>query len=60
MNQMQRWAAAGNGARGVLEAAVAAIRAGAPATLAVVVETEGSTYVYAGGMALFGGPAGQV
>ncbi len=60
MNQMQRWAAAGNGVRGVLEAAVAAIRAGAPATLALVVETEGSTYVYAGGMALFGGPAGQV
>ncbi|TKR31137.1 XshC-Cox1-family protein [Luteimonas gilva] len=53
-------AGAGNGARGVLEGVAAAIRAGARATLALVVETEGSTYVDAGGMALFGGPDGQV
>lgn len=49
-----------DGARGVLEAAAAAVRAGRPAVLAVVVGTEGSTYVGVGGMALFGGAGGQV
>lgn len=61
MNQMQSIRAGrGSGARGVLEGVAAAIRAGAPATLALVVETEGSTYVDVGGMALFGGSDGQV
>ncbi len=55
----RRQAGQADGARGVLQAALAAIRAGVPAVLAVVVETEGSTYVGAGGMALFGGPGGQ-
>ncbi len=48
-----------DGSRAVLEAATAAIRAGAAGVLALVVETEGSTYVCAGGMALFGGVDGQ-
>lgn len=48
-----------DGVRAVLEATTAAIRAGATGVLALVVETEGSTYVYAGGMALFGGVDGQ-
>lgn len=55
----RRQAGQADGARGVLEAVLAAIRADAPAVLALVVETEGSTYVGAGGMALFGGPDGQ-
>lgn len=48
-----------DGVRGVLEAAAAAIRADTAAVLALVIETEGSTYVSAGGMALFGGVDGQ-
>lgn len=48
-----------DGVRAVLEAAAAAIRADSAGVLALVVETEGSTYVYAGGMALFGGLDGQ-
>jgi len=55
----RRQAGQADGARGVLEAALAALRTDAPAVLALVVETEGSTYVGAGGMALFGGPGGQ-
>ncbi|MCI4568213.1 XdhC/CoxI family protein [Lysobacter sp. CFH 32150] len=45
------------GSRGVLEAAFAAMQHGAAATLAVVMETEGSTYVRPGALALFGGGA---
>lgn len=48
------------GLRGVLEASVAAQHDGRAATLAVVLETEGSTYVRPGAMALFGGVQGQV
>lgn len=51
--------AAGGNARHVLEAAAAA-SGEADAVLALVVETEGSTYVDAGAMALFGAAAGQV
>ena len=40
--------------RHVLDAALAALERGEPAALAVVVRTEGSTYVDAGAMALFG------
>ena len=47
--------AAPGGVRAVLEAAA---RGGADATLALVVETEGSTYVRPGAVALFGGDAG--
>lgn len=42
------------GTRAVLEASASALRRGESATLAVVVATEGSTYVRAGAMALFG------
>src|SRR5687768_5233228 len=48
------------GNRGVLEAALATMQRGAAATLAVVMDTEGSTYVRAGAMALFGGGDVQV
>lgn len=48
------------GSRGVLEAALAAMRQGTAATLAVVMDAEGSTYVRPGAMALFGGSEGQV
>jgi len=48
------------GARAVLEASVAASRRGIPATLALVLETSGSTYVRAGAMALFDGERAQV
>lgn len=48
------------GSRGVLEAAFAAMQHGAAATLAVVMETEGSTYVRPGALALFGGGGAQV
>lgn len=48
------------GARAVLEASAAALQRGDAASLALVVETEGSTYVRAGAMALFGGSDGQV
>lgn len=57
--EQRRQAGQAAGTRGVLEAVVAAVRAEAPAVLAVVVDTEGSTYVGPGGMALFGGPDGQ-
>lgn len=42
------------GMRAVLEASVAALQRGGAAALAVVVATEGSTYVRPGAMALFG------
>jgi len=48
------------GARAVLDASVAALRRGIPATLALVLETSGSTYVRAGAMALFDGDRAQV
>ncbi len=48
------------GVRGVLESAALALRAGESPTLVFVVETEGSTYVQAGAMALFGARRGQV
>lgn len=48
------------GTRAVLEASVAALQRGDAASLALVIETEGSTYVRAGAMALFGGRDGQV
>nr|WP_254696167.1 XdhC family protein [Lysobacter enzymogenes] len=44
----------------MLEASAAATARGDPATLALVLETEGSTYVRAGAMALFGAREGQV
>jgi len=47
------------GARAVLDASVACMR-DAPATLAIVLETSGSTYVRAGAMALFDGEGAQV
>lgn len=47
------------GVRAVLEASAAAAARGDPATLALVLETEGSTYVRAGAMALFGARDGQ-
>ncbi|MET0807737.1 MAG: XdhC family protein [Pseudoxanthomonas sp.] len=46
--------------RQVLEASAAAHQRGDNAALAVVVDTEGSTYVRAGAMALFGARDGQV
>ena len=46
--------------RHVLEASAAAHHRGEDAALAVVVATEGSTYVQAGAMALFGASDGQV
>ncbi len=49
-----------DGLRAVLEAAADAVETGQAAVLALVVETEGSTYVGVGAMALFGAPAGQV
>ncbi|HEX2083943.1 MAG TPA: XdhC family protein, partial [Xanthomonadaceae bacterium] len=49
---MPRFLAAGN-PRPILQAAVAAARRGDAATLALVLETEGSTYSHAGAMALF-------
>jgi xanthine dehydrogenase accessory factor len=48
------------GLRAVLEASALASRRNEAATLAVVAATEGSTYVRAGALALFGGAAGQV
>lgn len=48
------------GLRAVLEASAAAARGNEAATLAVVVATEGSTYVRPGALALFGGAASQV
>lgn len=48
------------GARAVLEASVAALQRGTAATLAVVLETSGSTYVRAGALALFDGEGTQV
>lgn len=51
---------AAGGTRAVIEASAAAAARGDPATLAVVLETEGSTYVRAGAMALFGARDGQV
>lgn len=48
------------GARAVLEASADAVRRGECAALAVVVATEGSTYVRPGAMALFGPDTGQV
>jgi len=52
--------AAPGGARAVVEASAAAAARGDPATLALVLETEGSTYVRAGALALFGARDGQV
>lgn len=49
-----------DGLRAVLEAALDAVATGIPAVLALVVETEGSTYVGVGAMALFGVADGQV
>lgn len=46
--------------RAVLEASISAIQSDVPAVLALVVETEGSTYVGVGAMALFGAATGQV
>jgi xanthine dehydrogenase accessory factor len=48
------------GIRAVLEASAEALQRDEPAALAVVVATEGSTYVRPGAMALFGAEAGQV
>ncbi|MBX9400424.1 XdhC family protein [Lysobacter sp. BMK333-48F3] len=48
------------GARAVLEASAAAAARGDPAALAVVLETQGSTYVRPAAMALFGARGGQV
>jgi xanthine dehydrogenase accessory factor len=48
------------GARATLEASMAALHRHDSAVLAVVVDTEGSTYVRAGALALFGGGEGQV
>jgi len=48
------------GVRAVLEASAAAVIQGDVACLAVVMETEGSTYVRGGAMALFGVSSGQV
>ncbi|UHQ22991.1 XdhC family protein [Lysobacter sp. 5GHs7-4] len=50
---------AAGGVRGILEAAVRAQQRGDPAALAVVLETEGSTYVHPGALALFGAREGQ-
>ena len=46
--------------RHVLEVSAAAQQRGDPAALAVVIETEGSTYVRPGAMALFGASSGQL
>ncbi|WP_407352898.1 XdhC family protein [Luteimonas sp. R10] len=46
--------------RMVMEASLAALRRGEAAALAIVVATEGSTYVRAGAMALFGAGDAQV
>lgn len=46
--------------RRILEISACAHQRGDPAALAVVVETEGSTYVSPGAMALFGAQEGQV
>ena len=46
--------------RAVVEACATAAARGDPATLALVLETEGSTYVRAGALALFGAREGQV
>lgn len=46
--------------RDVIEAALAAVRSGVPATLALVVETSGSTYVRRGAIALFAAEALQI
>lgn len=54
-----RAGATGDGLRSVLESAANAID-DARAVLAVVIETEGSTYVGVGAMALFGAASGQV
>lgn len=51
---------AAGGVRGTLEAAVRAQERGDPASLAVVLESEGSTYVHPGAVALFGAREGQV
>ncbi|MGH8079109.1 MAG: XdhC family protein [Lysobacter sp.] len=48
------------GMRAVIETSAAAAERGDPACLAVVLETEGSTYVRAGALALFGAREGQV
>ncbi|WP_309263304.1 XdhC family protein [Lysobacter arvi] len=48
------------GARAVLDASVVAAQRGCPATLAVVLETSGSTYVRAGALALFDSDGAQV
>jgi xanthine dehydrogenase accessory factor len=48
------------GVRAVLEASAAAVIQGDVACLAVVMGTEGSTYVRVGAMALFGSSSGQV
>jgi xanthine dehydrogenase accessory factor len=50
---------AAGGVRGILEAAVRAQERGDAATLALVLETEGSTYVHPGALALFGARDGQ-
>ena len=49
-----------NASRQVLIATADALNRGEPAALALVLDTEGSTYVGPGAMALFGGVAGQV
>lgn len=46
--------------RAVIETSAAAAARGDPATLAIVLETEGSTYVRPGALALFGAREGQV
>jgi xanthine dehydrogenase accessory factor len=50
----------GGGARAVLDASVIATARDIPATLAIVLETSGSTYVRAGAMALFDVEGAQV
>ncbi|WP_101927430.1 MULTISPECIES: XdhC family protein [Luteimonas] len=52
--------ASGSAPHAVIGAACAAARAGRPATLALVLETDGSTYVAAGAAALFGPGTRQV
>ncbi len=47
-------------ARGVLDAVLNAVRDGGPAALAVVLETEGSTYAKAGALAYFGSVPRQI
>ncbi|MGO4263423.1 XdhC family protein [Lysobacter sp. TAB13] len=51
---------ASGGMRAVIETSAAAAARGDPATLAVVLETEGSTYVRPGALALFGAREGQI